>query len=85
MKQSVFHIKLSNFFLVFFSCFVFVLLFGYASFSFFYQIIMPNTACENPSPLFKFLSDQIPYANLSSVQRKYFNEAKGNTFYILGQ
>ncbi|RMX43324.1 hypothetical protein pdam_00014951 [Pocillopora damicornis] len=41
------------------------------------EIIMPNTACENPSPLFKFLSDQIPYANLSSVQRKYFNEAKG--------
>lgn len=42
------------------------------------QIIMPNTACENPSTLFKFLSDQLPYANLSSVQRKYFNEAKGN-------
>ncbi|KAL9955943.1 hypothetical protein ACROYT_G037348 [Oculina patagonica] len=41
------------------------------------QIIMPNTACENPSTLFKFLSDQLPYANLSSVQRKYFNEAKG--------
>lgn len=39
---------------------------------------MPNTACENPSTLFKFLSDQLPYANLSSVQRKYFNEAKGN-------
>lgn len=41
------------------------------------EIIMPNTACENPSTLFKFLSDQLPYANLSSVQRKYFNEAKG--------
>lgn len=41
------------------------------------EIIMPNTACENPSALFKFLSEQIPYANLSSVQRKYFNEAKG--------
>ncbi|XP_022793789.1 mutS protein homolog 4-like [Stylophora pistillata] len=41
------------------------------------EIIMPYTACENPSALFKFLSEQIPYANLSSVQRKYFNEAKG--------
>ena len=45
----------------------------------FMQIIMLNTACENPSTLFKFLSDQLPpYAKLSSVQRKYFDEAKGN-------
>ncbi|CAH3182501.1 unnamed protein product, partial [Porites evermanni] len=43
------------------------------------QIIMPNTACENGnmSTLFKLLSDQLPYTNLSAVQRKYFNEAKG--------
>lgn len=40
---------------------------------------MPNTACENGnmSTLFKLLSDQLPYTNLSAVQRKYFNEAKG--------
>ncbi|XP_068717074.1 mutS protein homolog 4-like [Montipora capricornis] len=43
------------------------------------EIIMPNTACENGnlSTLFKLLSDQLPYTNLSAVQRKYFNEAKG--------
>ncbi|KAJ7373668.1 MutS protein msh4 [Desmophyllum pertusum] len=46
------------------------------------EIIMPNTACENPSTLFKFLSDQLPYANLSSVQRKYFNEAKALLKYV---
>ena len=44
----------------------------------FMQIIMLNTACENPSTLFKFLSYQLPpYAKLSSAQSKYFNEAKG--------
>lgn len=45
---------------------------------------MPNTACENGnmSTLFKLLSDQLPYTNLSAVQRKYFNEAKGITFEI---
>ena len=43
----------------------------------FMQIIMLNTACENPSTLFKFLSYQLPpYAKLSSAQSKYFNEAK---------
>lgn len=57
-------------FIYYFTVFVFLVVVG--------QIIMPNTACENPSTLFKFLSDQLPYANLSSVQRKYFNEAKGN-------
>ena len=40
---------------------------------------MPNTACENGnlSTLFKLLSDQLPYTNLSAIQRRYFNEAKG--------
>ena len=47
------------------------------------QIIMPNTACEKPSTLFKFLSDQLPpYAKLSSIQREYFNEAKGNVQFL---
>ncbi|XP_074639659.1 mutS protein homolog 4-like [Acropora palmata] len=43
------------------------------------EIIMPNTACENGnlSTLFKLLSDQLPYTNLSAIQRRYFNEAKG--------
>lgn len=43
------------------------------------QIIMPNTACENGkmTELFKFLGDQVPGANLATVQRKYFNESKG--------
>ena len=43
---------------------------------------MPNTACENGNmtTLFKFLSDQFPHTNLSTVQRKYFNEAKGAFF-----
>ena len=40
------------------------------------QIIMPDAACENP--LFKFLSEQLPYARLSSVKGECFNEAKGN-------
>ena len=49
----------------------------------FMQIIMLNTACENPSTLFKFLSDQLPpYAKLSYVQRKYFDEAKGNVQFL---
>ena len=66
------------------ACFVFVcIFFSYvAVLCFVRQIIMPNTACENPSTLFKFLSDQLLYANLSSVQRKYFNEAKGSMYSI---
>ena len=40
---------------------------------------MPNTACEggNMTKLFKMVSDQVPSANLATVQRKYFNETKG--------
>ena len=46
---------------------------------------MPNTACENGnmSTLYKLLSDQFPNASLSTVQRKYFNEAKGTFFTYL--
>lgn len=62
--------------------YLFVIFFLRYCFVFVHQIIMPNTACENPSTLFKFLSDQLPYANLSSVQRKYFNEAKGSAQFL---
>ena len=40
---------------------------------------MPNTACENGrmSALYEIISEQFPYATLTTVQRKYFNETKG--------
>ena len=43
---------------------------------------MPNTACEggNMTKLFKMVSDQVPSANLATVQRKYFNETKGQYY-----
>uniref|UniRef100_A0A7M5XGZ2 Uncharacterized protein n=1 Tax=Clytia hemisphaerica TaxID=252671 RepID=A0A7M5XGZ2_9CNID len=43
------------------------------------EIIMPTTACENGnmSPLFEAISQQNPHINLTTVQRKYFNETKG--------
>lgn len=41
---------------------------------------MPNTACDggNTTKLFEMVSRQIASANLVTVQRKYFNETKGN-------
>lgn len=43
------------------------------------EVIMPSTAWEggNMTKLFKLISDEIPLANLATVQRKYFNETKG--------
>ncbi|KAL5005729.1 hypothetical protein ScPMuIL_016887 [Solemya velum] len=43
------------------------------------EIILPNTACENGTmtKLFKLLNDQYQHTNISTVQRKYFNETKG--------
>lgn len=43
------------------------------------QIIVPNTSCENGnmSKLFKLISDHYQNINISTVQRKYFNESKG--------
>ncbi|XP_077981944.1 mutS protein homolog 4-like [Glandiceps talaboti] len=43
------------------------------------EILMPNTACEsgNMTKLFKLISDQFQNTNMSTVQRKYFNETKG--------
>ena len=40
---------------------------------------MPNTAYEGHTPtrLYKTISDQFHTTNLVTVQRKYFNEAKG--------
>lgn len=46
----------------------------------FTQIIMPSTAYEtngNMTKLFKIISDHYQNANIASVQRKYFNETKG--------
>ncbi|PVD38561.1 hypothetical protein C0Q70_01177 [Pomacea canaliculata] len=42
------------------------------------EIILPHTVCEsgNSSKLFKMISDQFPNTNISSVQRRYFNETK---------
>lgn len=44
---------------------------------------MPSTACENGnmSKLFKLLSEQFICSNLATVQRKYFNETKGQWLY----
>lgn len=46
------------------------------------KIIMPNTACENGAmtKLFKLVTHQFQNSNVSTVQRKYFNETKGNSF-----
>ena len=43
------------------------------------QVIMPNTACDGGtvSRLYQLVNDQFPSTNLVTVQRKYFNEAKG--------
>lgn len=43
---------------------------------------MPNTACENGAmtKLFKLVTHQFQNSNVSTVQRKYFNETKGNNF-----
>ena len=43
------------------------------------QVIMPNTACDgaNVTRLYKMIGDQFPTSNLVTVQRKYFNETKG--------
>ncbi|XP_022321107.2 mutS protein homolog 4-like isoform X2 [Crassostrea virginica] len=43
------------------------------------EIIMPNTACENGAmtKLFKLVTHQFQNSNVSTVQRKYFNETKG--------
>ena len=45
----------------------------------FLKIIMPNTACDggNMTKLFKLVGEQFPETNLTTVQRKYFNETKG--------
>lgn len=46
------------------------------------EIIMPNTACENGAmtKLFKLVTHQFQNSNVSTVQRKYFNETKGLQF-----
>lgn len=46
---------------------------------------MPNTACENGnmSKLYKLLSEQFLYTNLATVQRKYFNETKGELIFTM--
>ncbi|KAJ8319978.1 hypothetical protein KUTeg_001565 [Tegillarca granosa] len=43
------------------------------------EIIMPNTSCEggNITKLFQLICDQFQATNLSTVQRKYFNETRG--------
>ncbi|XP_070563567.1 mutS protein homolog 4-like [Ptychodera flava] len=43
------------------------------------EIIMPSTVCDsgNMTKLFKLISDQFQGTNISTVQRKYFNESKG--------
>ncbi|UYV61058.1 hypothetical protein LAZ67_1003267 [Cordylochernes scorpioides] len=44
------------------------------------EIIMPNTACEpagGGSKLFQLISAQFPQSTITTVQRKYFNEARG--------
>ena len=40
---------------------------------------MPNTACDgaNATRLYKVIGDQFPTSNLVTVQRRYFNETKG--------
>lgn len=40
---------------------------------------MPNTSCEsgNATKLFQLISDQFQATNMSTVQRKYFNETRG--------
>ena len=44
------------------------------------QVIMPSTACEagKMTKLFKLILEQLPSVNLATVQRKYFNENKGD-------
>ena len=44
-----------------------------------FQIILPNTVCEggNKTKLYELLSDHYDETNLTTVQRKYFNESKG--------
>ena len=43
------------------------------------QIVLPNTVCDDTvkTKLYQLLSDQYGEANLTTVQRKYFNECKG--------
>ncbi|XP_065836479.1 mutS protein homolog 4-like isoform X2 [Oscarella lobularis] len=43
------------------------------------EIIMPHTACDgqNVSKLFQLVRDYSPDSNVTTVQRKYFNETKG--------
>ena len=45
------------------------------------QVIMPNTACDgaNATRLYKLIGDQFPTSNLVTVQRRYFNETKGES------
>jgi DNA mismatch repair protein MSH4 len=51
----------------------------------FLQIILPNTVCEggNKTKLFQLLSDHYDESNLTTIQRKYFNESKGNSLRVL--
>ena len=48
------------------------------------QIIMPNTACENGNmtKMFKLISTQYQNTNIATIQRKYFNESRGNIHFI---
>jgi hypothetical protein len=43
---------------------------------------MPSTACEagNMTVLFKMISNMIKTANMVTIHRKYFNEAKGLSY-----
>ncbi|CAI8046744.1 MutS protein homolog 4, partial [Geodia barretti] len=46
------------------------------------EVLMPSTACEagNMTVLFKMISNMIKTANMVTVHRKYFNEAKGLSY-----
>jgi DNA mismatch repair protein MSH4 len=46
------------------------------------EVLMPSTACEagNMTVLFKMISNMIKTANMVTIHRKYFNEAKGLSY-----
>lgn len=49
------------------------------------QVVMPNTACDgaNATRLYKVIGDQFPTSNLVTVQRRYFNETKGELVWLI--
>lgn len=44
-----------------------------------FQIIVPHTLCEgvHPNQLYQLIRDQYPLVNLTTVQRRHFNDAAG--------